>query len=339
MYVLPAMTLNKNNRGLLKLRKALFIFLSLLTVIAVAAPEKSAREWLKSMSVAVKTLNYEGVFIYIHGKHLESMKIIHQADERGERERLLSLNGSAREIIRDNDRLTCILPDNKAVVVEKSRPRKYISEALLRIDHKLEKHYKLAVVGNDRVAGKAVKVIAIIPRDKFRYGHRLWLDKKTGMLLRSDVVNEKGVAVEQFMFTHIKFMKKVSDASLKPATSGVGYKWYRPSKKDQNADRKKERQWKVTGMPAGFKQSMYAEHGLPTSRMPVDHFVLSDGLSSVSVYVEKIGDKRKLLRGTSSMGAVNAFGLIVKGYQITVVGEVPKATVMLIGHSVRRIKK
>lgn len=310
-------------------------------VSAIAAPtKKSARAWLSVMSEAVKTLNYEGVFIYIHGKKIESMKIIHQADARGERERLLSLNGAAREIIRDNSSLTCILPDNKAVVVEKSRPRKYIPEALLKINHKLEVHYKLAVIGNDRVAGKPVKVIAIIPRDKFRYGHRIWIDKKTGMLLRSDVVNEKGVAVEQFMFTHINIMKKINDASLKPAISGKDFTWYRPKNNSKSAIAKhRERQWKVTGMPAGFKQKMYAEHALPTSRMPVDHFVLTDGLSSVSVYVEKTMDTRKLLKGTTSMGAVNAFGRVVQGYQVTVMGEVPMATVILIGRSVKPINK
>ena len=324
------------------MRKVFFIVvLALVCGVAVTSPAKSARDWLKSMSMAVKTLNYEGVFVYIHGKKIESMKIVHQADEHGERERLLSLNGSAREIIRDNDRLTCILPDNKAVVVEKSRPRKYIPEALLRVNRKLEKHYRLAVLGNDRVAGLAVKVVAIIPRDKFRYGHRLWLDKKTGMLLRSDVVNEKGVAVEQFMFTHIKFMKKVDDKSLKPDITGKvfkSFKWYRPRAKKPSTTKAKSK-WKVSGMPAGFKQSMYAEHGLPTSRMPVDHFVLTDGLSSVSVYVEKTANKRKLLKGTSNMGAVNAFGKVVHGYQVTVVGEVPKATVILIGRSVKPVKK
>ncbi len=313
----------------------------MLIVSTIAAPaKKSARAWLSIMSEAVKTLNYEGVFIYIHGKKIESMKIIHQADARGERERLLSLNGAAREIIRDNTTLTCILPDNKAVVVEKSRPRKYLPEALLKITHKLEVHYKLAVIGNDRVAGKAVKVIAIIPRDKYRYGHRIWIDKKTGMLLRSDVVNEKGIAVEQFMFTHIKIMKKINDASLKPAISGKDFKWYRPKNSSKSAIAKhRERQWEVTSMPAGFKQKLYAEHPLPTSRMPVDHFVLTDGLSSVSVYVEKTMDTRKLLKGTSSMGAVNAFGRVIQGYQVTVMGEVPMATVILIGRSVKPITK
>lgn len=324
------------------MRKVFFIVVLVLVCgVAVTSPAKSARDWLKSMSMAVKTLNYEGVFVYIHGKKIESMKIVHQADEHGERERLLSLNGSAREIIRDNDRLTCILPDNKAVVVEKSRPRKYIPEALLRVNRKLEKHYRLAVLGNDRVAGMEVKVIAIIPRDKFRYGHRLWLDKKTSMLLRSDVVNEKGVAVEQFMFTHIKFMKKIEARSLEPAIKGKifkSFKWYRPRTKKPSTTKAKSK-WKVNGMPAGFKQSMYAEHGLPTSRMPVDHFVLTDGLSSVSVYVEKTANKRKLLKGTSNMGAVNAFGKVVHGYQVTVVGEVPKATVILIGRSVKPVKK
>lgn len=302
---------------------------------SVIAGTEEAQGWLKRMAMVIKTRNYIGTFIYIHNNHIESMRIIHRSDQSGERERLFSLNGAAREIIRDNNRLICILPDSRSVVVEKSRPRKYIPDALFKLNGSILRNYYLSVLGNDRVAGRESKIIVITPRDKYRYGYRLWLDKNTAMLLKSDVINEKGVAVEQFMFTSLEFRETIDEKTLAPKISGKGFKWF-GKKLNAQIDSKKH-QWAATRLPDGFKESMYMEHGLPTSRMPVDHLIFTDGLSSVSVYIEKPQKGRMPLKGASNMGAVNAFGKVISGYQVTVVGEVPKATVMLIGNSVKRI--
>jgi len=301
------------------------------------AGSSEAKRWLKRMSMVVKTSNYVGTFVYIHNNNIESMRIFHRSDHRGVRERLLSLNGSAREIIRSNNVLTCILPDSKAVVVEKSRPRQYIPDALMNVNSYILKNYNINIIGNDRVMAKATIIIAITPKDKYRYGYRLWLDKSNAMLLKSDVVNEKGVAVEQFMFTHLDFKKQIDDSDLNPSISGKDYKWF--GKKTKVASNTKVHQWHVTKLPKGFKESMYMEHNLPASRMPVEHLVFTDGLSTVSVYIEKPHKNKMPLMGTSNMGAVNAFGKSIAGYQVTVVGEVPKATVMMIGNAVAPIKK
>jgi len=316
------------------LRSLICLFLFAYSFNAIASSDEANR-WLKRMSMVLKTSNYVGTFVYIHNSHLESMRIVHRADHRGEKEKLSSLNGAAREIIRNNDSLRCFLPDSKSVVVEKSRPRKYIPDALLKSSSSLYKNYYLSVLGSDRVAGKEAKIIAITPRDKYRYGYRLWLDKSNAMLLKSDVINEKGVAVEQFMFTHLEYRKSITDDELEPSVSGKKWKWF--GKKSSKAILKKH-QWFVDKLPKGFKESMYVEHGLPASRMPVDHLVFTDGFSSVSVYVEKVQKGRMPLKGISNMGAVNAFGKKINGYQVTVVGEVPKATVMMIGNSVKPIK-
>ncbi len=317
------------------------LYLLLLLSFAAYGAEDSAKQaqaWLEKMAHAVKTLNYEGSFIFIHDDQIEAMRIVHAADADGEHERLISLNGSAREILRDNNLLTCILPDSRTVVVEKSRPRNYIPQGLLDLDKSLSKYYSLNMLAKDRMTGRAAQVIQIKSRDQYRYGYRLWLDDSTGMLLKSDLVNEAGKPIEQMMFTSLHIVDRIPHADLKPEVSGQGYNWFREPKSGSAARPATggvaERRWRVTHLPPGFNMTMHNEHGIPTSRMPVDHMMFSDGLASVSVYIEAPNPREKLFKGVSHMGAVNAYGAVVSGHQVTVVGEVPKATVMMIGKSV-----
>ncbi|NIP74422.1 MAG: hypothetical protein GWO16_16075 [Gammaproteobacteria bacterium] len=321
------------------MRRLVYLLLVVpLWTAAASDGDRNARAWLERMVEAVKTLNYEGTFVYSHGEQLEAMRIVHATDAAGEHERLVSLNGAAREIIRDDDLLTCILPDSRSVVVEKSRPRKYIPEGLLDLGDSLGRYYQFMALGTDRVAGRAAQIIAIKPRDRYRYGYRLWLDRESGMLLQSDLLDETGRSVEQMMFTELRIRDEIPPSLLEPGVSAEGYRWYREERPPRRAG---DGQWKVESLPPGFMMSMHTEHGMPTSSMPVEHLVFTDGLSSVSVYVEKPGadgGDRPPFRGVSHMGAVSAFGTMVAGHQVTVVGEVPEATVTMIGKSVRYVR-
>jgi sigma-E factor negative regulatory protein RseB len=62
--------------------------------------------------------------------------------------------------------------------------------------------------------------------------------------------------------------------------------------------------------------------------------VYSDGLASVSVFIERSGDPVPVAAGYSSLGAINTYSTLRGGYQITVVGEVPASTVRQIAASV-----
>ena len=315
------------------------VILLLVSTGVVAASDEtdtsdSARQWLDRMSHAIKTLNYEGTFVYIHDNQLEAMHIIHSHNEHGEQERLLSLAGSPREIIRDNDLLTCILPDASAVVVEKSRPKEYLPTGLHKITQSLKQYYRFSVIGDDRMAGRDAKIIQVQPRDPYRYGYGLWIDRQTDMLLKSDLLDEAGDAVEQVMFTNISIGEDIDSSQLKPTIDANGFKWFR---EDKTNDRAKESKsgWYVDKLPDGFKMGMKKKHAMPMDEMPLEHLMYTDGLSSVSVFIEKIEKGKPMLEGLSNMGAVNAYGTEVDGHHITVVGEVPKSAVKMIGDHVR----
>ena len=102
------------------------------------------------MSSALQTLDYDGTFVYLHDGRLDAMRIIHQVSDGGQRERLVSLTGSAREVLRDDKAVTCIKADNKSVMIGKSRPRPPFP-VLPRDLGKASHFYNIEDVGDDRI--------------------------------------------------------------------------------------------------------------------------------------------------------------------------------------------
>jgi sigma-E factor negative regulatory protein RseB len=312
----------------------------LVALLLLAAGPLSAREeaqqWLEDMSTALRTLDYDGTFVYLHDGKLEAMRIIHQADGGVEKERLVSLTGSAREVLRDNKAVTCIMPDSKSVMVGQSRQPQRFHEVPSDLDS-LRAHYHLEVLGDDRVAGQMARVVAITPRDAYRYGYRFWIGKQSKMMLKSALIGVDGEAIEQVMFTRLGLGRQVAEADLEPSLSGQEYSWYRQSgDKPPAAAGTGMPAWKVQHMPGGFHMTNYQQRRMRPDSAGAEHLVFSDGLATVSVYVETVAGDSKPFAGLSSMGAVNAYGAVADGHQITVVGEVPAATVEMMARSTLR---
>lgn len=290
---------------------------------------------IDEMSKASRDLNYDGIFVYRLGKQMDTMRIIHKSNKEGAYERLISLTGHAREVIRDKDQVRCFFPDNKVVVVEKSRLGKLISTYLPQPIQSISEFYIFEIAGEDRIAGLEAWIINIRPVDKYRYGYQLWVDKESRLLLKSELKNQLGVTLEQIMFAQLSILDHIDDALLEPAVSGKDFTWYDNAKKVSLEVDSSDKQWKVMWMPAGFTMSEHAQEPMVTSRMPVEHLVYTDGLAMVSVFVEKINQQPGANAGPFNFGGVNTYSTHTDGYQITAVGEVPKATVRLIADSVK----
>ena len=305
------------------------------SALASAQRTEDPKQWLDRMVQAAQTLNYDGTFVYQSGTNTESMRIIHRNDGRGERERLLSLSGVAREVLRDNRRVTCILPDDGSVIVGNTRG---VNSGPLFEGATVPDNYDLSMVGLDRVAGRVAEKIELAPRDIYRYGYRLWLDRASGLLLRNDVVDAGGhVTLESVAYTNLILMDSVPDALLEPGISGEGFKWLSWEEREIESPRSiASAQWSANWTPGGFKLHEHVRQQRPGSTEPVEHMVFSDGLASVSVFIERLDAKSMPLNGPSRVGAVSAYGRMVDQFQVTVVGEVPAATVERVGRSIER---
>lgn len=303
----------------------------------VAAMEQitsdTVQEWLSRVTRAGETLNYEGTFVYRHGNQMEAVHIIHKSDSDGEHERMVSLNGVAREVIRNNDNVTCILPDNKSVVVDNYGPETKLPSIPSDLSQ-IGQHYDFIFEGYERIASRQARRVMIRPKDSFRYGYRLWIDDAFELLLSSELLDAQGNAIEQIMFTELRPYEKIDEGRLKPNIIGKEYTWVTDKDDKASAPMPMDDGWRAEKIPQGFMLSHRNKHHLPDNRMPVEHIVYTDGLAWVSVYIEKIDAQNESLQGASSMGAVNAYGRVMGNYHVTAVGEVPPSTVQLISSSV-----
>lgn len=317
------------------MRALLFIAILLTPALAAAAPEADARHWLERVATATRSLNYEGTFVYRHQGNLEAMRIVHKADGDGEMERLYSLSGAAREIVRDGEKVTCILPDDRSVMADRRQLSNPLSGVVPGDVGSLEQGYRLQLEGSGRIADRDATIVGIAPRDEYRYGYRLWIDQATGLLLRADLLGEEDEPVEQVMFTELRTLDVVPAAALAPSVSGDGFTWYRTAVPAGDGAGKSASGWQADSLPEGFRLAVNESKQLPGSAGPVEHLMFSDGLASVSVYIEP-ADPARAFAGHSRMGAVNAYGRTIGEHQVTVVGEVPAATVARVAESLRR---
>lgn len=318
--------------------KLLFIAASLLfqAVSPATAGEDSARDWLEQMSRTLQSTNFRGTFIYQYAGKVDAMRIVHAVHADGEWEKLSSLTGPRREVIRNNEMVTCILGDKQSVVLNKSQPRQPFPASWPADLGSIEKHYRFEFAGEDRVAGLTCRLIAIQPRDAFRYGQRLCIGMDNRILLRSELTGSDGTVIERVMFTEINFPQRITEAELRPEYQGSSYRWVRePSLSLSGKPRHTAGvHWQFTGIPDGFMQTSHAWHQLSEDQPAVEHWVFSDGLASVSVYIEKARPEGHEYSGISRRGALNAFGTMADGHYVTAVGAVPLATLEQIARSV-----
>jgi sigma-E factor negative regulatory protein RseB len=288
-----------------------------------------AMDWVQKMSESMRNLNYRGNFVYLHEKQIESMSILHLKDDQGEKERLLSLNGEAREVIRDNKNLTCIWPSSRTVVIDYSRQNRF-SPLLIPDDiASISLFYDLLLAGKDRIAGHQTVVVHISPKDQLRYGIKLWIEEESGLLVKSNLINEFDEVVEQVMFTNLEVLPDDHELTLDTmpeideSFTMVRYHQGEPS---SNMD------WHLKEIPSGFREESVLKRKVSDTGLYVHQMVFTDGLASLSVFIEKQSIPKH--SGNTSMGAVNAFIRIVDGYSIIAIGEVPAVTVQKMAESV-----
>ena len=315
--------------------RSVFLFLIFSVASATHAATQPVQDMLAHMQTALRDLNYYGILVYLQDGNVQTMRVIHKAGKDGESERLVSLNGVAREVISRGDVVTCYMPDKKEVTVGKRQYKRHILPTLADNSFdELQKLYDFKLESEGRVAGIKTMRILIKPKDNLRYGYRLWLGEKNHLLLKSDLINSDGKILEQAMFADIHVVKNIPDEMLKPSSSVKGFSRIKQLKKTNGDQQISNSEWMIKDLPKGFSISTHIRQMLPNSENPAEHWIATDGLASVSVYLEKVSDKKHTFEGLTHAGAMNVFGLLLDGYHVTVVGEVPADTVKTIARSV-----
>lgn len=297
---------------------------------------------IEAMSEAMQTLNYEGTFVHAQGTTLTSMHILHASTlTDGEYERLSALDGEDRQVFRNNSLVVCIWPDSQELVLTKSKPRDVLPqvESLAR-----DQRYSFSLIGPGRVAGRDTLIVNAMPRDEFGYGYRFWIDTETKMLLRSMLLDGPGNPVEQVIFTDISFPDTIDLAQFDFAGASEHRQvpdWLKEEKNTALSElaEQKPTQTDIVGfqsLPEGYNKISETLSTASNKGISTRHVMLTDGMASVSVYIEYIeaSDQSPSQLGLSRMGAINAFGVSMPSALVTAVGDVPSATVRAIAGAV-----
>jgi Negative regulator of sigma E activity len=301
----------------------------------VPAQSQDALSWLKKMAAASRQLNYTGTFVYQYGNQTETSRVAHFVNAAGgEFERLETLDGPPREVIRSNDQIVCYLPSAKAVLVEQRNGRHF--PALLPANLSgISDNYQVSKENEDRIAGHDCVWISILPRDSLRYGRRFCAEVNSGLPLRARTINEKNEIVESFAFTQLKLGGSFNRDQVRSryADKAKAQSW-RVDRSALNgaSETPGETGWVVNNRPVGFKKMMEVKRSIAGRNSPVSHIVFSDGLAAISVFIEAAG-KPASAQSLSHQGAVNIYIRPYAGHLVTVLGEAPAATVMQIANS------
>jgi sigma-E factor negative regulatory protein RseB len=233
--------------------------------------------------------------------------------------------------------MTCVYPEGKAVQ-DNHRPlgRCFPIDLLQRLN-KASDYYTVTLGQHERVAGHNTKQLVMTPIDNYRYGYSLWFDKQTELLLQASLINLNGDALETFAFSSVNMNIDIPEQSLKPELKGNEMTWNRKQEKMKRntiVNTSGQSPWKFGFLPEGFELVTQKNRFKARNGAPIEQRVYSDGLNSISVFIEKIKAQHVHLHGRSRKGVVNAFGTIISGHFITVVGEVPALTVEKVGASI-----
>jgi sigma-E factor negative regulatory protein RseB len=252
--------------------------------------------------------------------------------QQGEFARLVSLDGAPREVLRQGNEVVVFNQSNEKVTIEKRLVQNAFPAILPGLPATLKASYQARYAGEERVGGRDGVIIQLEPRDGYRYGYRFTVDREFGLLLKSVMLDEGRKPIEQVAFNQLSLM------------SAEGLDWFRPQvdvgktyvmqPEETVTPAIAESGWVVAQLPPGFRKMHQVKRSVPGKSVPVHHLIFSDGMASVSLFVEAYDRNRPATLGYARHGATNINVTVMDGHQVVVVGEVPEATVKQIAAAV-----
>ena len=314
---------------------------------AVPAPEADSRSlnsWLLRMHEASKNQSYIGTFVVSAGGNMSSAKIWHMCEGKQQVERVETLTGAPRSIFRHNNQVVTFLPDHKLARSEKRESLGLFSELFKSADSRITDFYKFRQEGIERVAGVDADIVTLVPKDNLRFGYRVWTERKNGLVVKLQTLDADGSVLEQAAFSELQLDAPLkTEKILQMMGRTDGYRVEKPVLVKTSASAEG---WELKTPVAGFNpMSCYRRPVSATSptasSVPGEgqlQWIFSDGLASVSIFVEPLDRQRHVRESSLSLGATQTMTKQLDPYWITLVGEVPLATLKLFASGLERNK-
>lgn len=320
------------------------VALAPLLAAAGEAPVASAdaRNWLQRMHAAASQLNYQGTLVVSAGGSMSSSRLAHYCEGQQYFERVDMLDGQPRRVYRHNEQVLTLWPAAKVARVEQRDSVALFPAVLSGSEDQLLERYDMLAEGGDRVAGLEAAVFLLRPKDAHRFAQRLWADRASGLLLRADVLAPDGRVLEAAAFTDVSIgVKAQPESVLVPMKSLDGYRVLRSAPQRTGLEAEG---WRLTPPVAGFKQISCVKRGMATAtdvdanvQTNVLQTIFSDGLTHVSVFIEPYRADRHR-PGTAAFGATHTLMQLHGPNWITVMGDVPTATLKKFAAALERLR-
>lgn len=293
-------------------------------------PPSEGMQLLQRVVAAAQKISYSGTFVYRNGSQSETSRILHVAGNGQQTEKLEVLDGSPREVIRHNDEVSCYLPESRLVIVEQRSARRTFPALLPVSIAGLGDHYLIRKAGNARVAGFDSQVIRLEPRDGWRYGHQLWVENATGLLLKAEINDERGAPLESMAFTELRLGEPQRADEIKPSFAAAARNGWQ-IRQARLREMRDDGPWMFRGDLPGFRRESAMRRILPaegeTEPSEILHWVYSDGLVSLSVFISPLRKGEAVEEGVQSFGALSVMKRHVEGHKVVVMGDMPAAAI------------
>jgi len=298
--------------------------------VVYAAPLSSAEtmELLNNVQQAAQTEDYAGIITHNNGKETQSMYLVHIVDGKGERERLVLLDGAEREFLRENEITQCLLPNEEIVILEPSRTDRFPG-LLHSQDIDVSESYQMTSLEQSaRIAGRECQMYQLDPVDEQRFGYRLCVDQETSLLLQMQTLDEQERLVLQVAFASVDVGAQVDSSRLE---SPWDVQEWRTISADMDEVDLSSQGWRIP-YPSGFVPIKQVVRSMPQTRQ-VAQLLLSDGLAAISVFIEPVSGQGQRLHAEDGkkMGGVYLHRTQIGENWLTLTGEVPLETLQYLG--------
>jgi sigma-E factor negative regulatory protein RseB len=285
---------------------------------------------LQRIAQGSRQLTYSGTFVYRSGGKVDTSRIAHSMTDGFEVERIEALDGSPREVIRTGNEVKCFFPEEKLVIIENRSTRRGFPALLPAGLGNLPEHYAIRIGSFGRAAGVKSRTVSLEPRDDLRYGHEFWMDAASGLLLKANLVGEQGEILESFAFTQVKIGGQLDQGDLKARfdSGRVRVQQVRTTEiKPEDMD------WSFRTLLPGFRRVAVMKRQTAADIPESLHVVFSDGLASISVFIEP-GGSSGATESVSRVGPVNVYRRQMGEHRLVVMGEVPALAVKRLGDGI-----
>ena len=176
--------------------------------------QPGVEQWLMRLHSASRARTYVGTFVVTTGQWMSSSRIWHVCDGQQQVERVEALTGEPRLTFRRNDQVVTFLPVSRVAIQERRESLGLFPELLSRADASVARHYRLRIVGHERVAGLQADIAHLTPLDALRFGYKVWTEQKTGLVVKLQTIDSAQVVLEQAAFSELQLDAPVQMARL-----------------------------------------------------------------------------------------------------------------------------